>query len=274
MSSQSQITQWTDNPGTPASIQTISKRPRSSSTPEKEAEKAEKEVSNADIVKMITSLQLGIGAEFKSFKVEVAAEFKSVGFEFKGIHERVEGIHDSIQNQFGELKTEVANLSSSVSTLSQKQAELSAENAMLKEELAAIRRNIAIIEEKQRVSDEKQAAALEAEIANRDDLEAQQRRYNITISGITKLDKNEDCIRIANDFLKKLVPAHDPKTLDICHRTAGGQLICRFTSRSARDAIYAARKQLKDRTTSDYGLPGNDIKNKLYVNESLTFLRG
>ena len=93
MSSQAQITQWTDNPSTPASIHTIQKRPRANSTPEKEAEK---DVSNADIVKMITSL--GIGAEFKSFKVEVAAEFKSVELEFKGIH-------DSIQHQFGELKT-------------------------------------------------------------------------------------------------------------------------------------------------------------------------
>jgi hypothetical protein len=78
----------------------------------------------------------------------------------------------------------------------------------------------------------------------------------LNISGITQLAKDENCKAIVNKFLKLLVPSHDDNTLDICHRTAGGQLICRFTSRTARDAIYAERKQLKDKTTEMFNLPG------------------
>ena len=69
------------------------------------------------------------------------------------------------------------------------------------------------------------------------------------------------------------MPSHNPNSLDICHRTASEQLICRFTTRSARDNIYAARNQLRTMSTQDFGLPGNTIKNKIYINENLTFFR-
>ena len=139
--------------------------------------------------------------------------------EFKAVNLRID-------QQFDNLKADVGNLTASVSSLSRKQAELSAENALLKEELSAMKKSIAIIEEKQRVTVEKQNAAIQEHAAARDDIEAQQRRYNLNISGIEKLDNKENCKEIANAFLIKLVPSHDPNSLDISHRTASGQLIC------------------------------------------------
>ena len=213
----------------------------------------------SDIVSMITSMQIGITAEIKSVKSEVTEEFKAV--------------NQRIDHQFDLLKADVANLTTSVSTLSRKQADLTAENALMKEELLAIKKTIAIIEEKQRTTEEKHKAELQEQAVARDDIEAQQRRYNLNVSGIVQLDKQEDCKKMVNDFLKKLVPSHDPNSLDICHRTASGQLICRFSTRSARDNIYASRHLLRNMTTQDFGLPGNSIKNKLYINENLTFYR-
>ena len=175
----------------------------------------------------------------------------------------------TMDNQFSTMKNEFANLSSTVLNLSKKQFELSKENEELKSDVAIMKVQIAELKRK----DAERNKEVAEEVFARDELEAQQRRYNLVVSGIVKVDEDEDCKAIANAFFVKLLPSYQRRSLDICHRTASGSLICRFVTRSARDSIFALRKTLKDRTTSDFGLPNNDIKNKIYINESLTFLR-
>ena len=216
------------------------KRQRANSSPEPAAE-----VTNADIVRLMTQMQISLN---------------------KKIDEKFDDLAMRTDKQFTELKTDFGNLQATVASLTVRQQELADENRQLKAELANIKTEMKSIADNRNEAIEKEAEA-------RDDLEAQQRRYNLTISGITQLTKDENCKELVNRFLKQLVPTHDDNTLDICHRTAAGQLICRFTSRTARDAIYAERSKLRNMTTDNFNLPGNSIKNKLYINESLTFTR-
>ena len=175
---------------------------------------------------------------------------------------------NNMNNQFASLKDDIAGLKDTVAALNVKQMELMNENRDLKSEVNNLK-------EKVKGMTRDRADAAEREMHARDDIEAQQRRYNLNISGITQIGdpKKENCKELVNTFLKKLVPAHDINTLDVAHRTASGALICRFTSRTARDLIYAARKKLMNMTTAEFGLPGNNMKNRLYINENLTFHR-
>ena len=177
-------------------------------------------------------------------------------------------MNENMDKQFQSLKNDMANLQATVTALSAKQQELTAENRDLKDEINSLNAKVKTLTEDRNV-------AIEMEIHARDDLEAQQRRYNLNISGITQVGdpKKENCKEIVNAFLKQLVPSYDCSTLDVCHRTAAGALICRFTSRTARDLIYSNRKKLMHMTTNDFVLPGNNKKNKMYINDNLTFLR-
>ena len=177
-------------------------------------------------------------------------------------------MNENMDKQFQGLKNDMAGLQATVTALSAKQQELTAENRDLKAEINSLNAKVKSLTDDKNMS-------IEMEVHARDDLEAQQRRYNLNISGITQVGdpKKENCKEIVNKFLKQLVPSYECSTLDVCHRTAAGALICRFTSRTARDLIYSNRKLLMNKTTDDFGLPGNNIKNKIYINDNLTFLR-
>ena len=232
------------------------KRKRSSSEFESDRQPPT-EVSLATIVSLITTLSKDVNT-VKGIAVENTAKLdENMG---------------KLDMQFAELKHEFSSLSATVQNLSDKQFDIVKENHELKAEIAVVKQEVMDLKAK----DANRSKERDDEVAARDDLEAQQRRYNLTISGIVQQSENENCKDVANRFFSQLLPGHDHNTLDICHRTKGGELICRFATRSARDAIFKESKKkdgLRTKTTTDFGLPGNNIRNRIYVNESLTFLR-
>ena len=104
----------------------------------------------------------------------------------------------------------------------------------------------------------------------RDDLETQGRRYCLTVSGIQETE-GENCIDIIYKLYKYLNINQDKSTIDICHRTFAKHLIVRFTSCTARDALYDKRSKLKGVTAEDLGFKGTGTD--IFINESLSFAR-
>ena len=76
---------------------------------------------------------------------------------------------------------------------------------------------------------------------------------------------------MVGEFFKKLDHHFTTDCLDIAHRKKNGQIICRFTSRKARDTVYGLRRQLRNKTATEYGFKPSSPSAKLYINESLTF---
>ena len=90
-----------------------------------------------------------------------------------------------MDRQYEKLSSDFANLQATVTTMAEKQRVLTEEIVDLKKELAIVKLQV-----KNLVEHQKEATANEIEA--RDDIEAQQRRYNLNISGITQLDKDEN----------------------------------------------------------------------------------
>ena len=109
-----------------------------------------------------------------------------------------------------------------------------------------------------------------------EELQQYTRRNNLEIHGIPETT-NEN----TDDIVKKVAEAVDVEVLnsdiDISHRlpTRNEQqqpaIIVRFTRRSIRNQLYAARKKLQKKTTSDIGLHTPRQENhRIYINEQLT----
>ena len=247
-------------PSSPPTVQDPPKRKREGSDrDDTSVSNSNDELSLASIASMISALSVNVS---------------SVQDTISSVKDKVIENTNKLDTNTCELKAEIANLSVTVKNLSDKQYELMKENMELKAEIANVKSEVVNLKAVFNSKEEMRTKEIEAEIAARDDLEAQQRRYNLTISGIVKQSDSENCKDICNQLFAKLVRSYNPNQLDICHRTSAGQLICRFATRSARDEVFKqGKEQMKVKTTMDFDLPGNNIRNKIYFNESLTFLR-
>ena len=105
------------------------------------------------------------------------------------LNTNISSVKDTVASVKDELKSEFANLSTTVRDLSDKQYDLMKENLELKAEIASVRSEVVNLRAEVSSKEEIRSKEMEAEIAARDDLEAQQRRYNLTISGIVKQRK-------------------------------------------------------------------------------------
>ena len=116
----------------------------------------------------------------------------------------------------------------------------------------------------------KVSVALEAKL--RDDIDLNNRKYNLEMSGIPGFDQEDPAKPM--EYCKKMmtlvgsVMPHD--MLDVAHRKMNGGIIMRFKSRTARDEVYARRFQLKGITSHDFGFALPQKGNFIFVNESLS----
>ena len=112
---------------------------------------------------------------------------------------------------------------------------------------------------------------LEVESAKRDQLENQDRKYNLEISGVP-ITKDEDPKELVAKVMEVAGAMHGEDAIDIAHRKAAGGIIALFHSRSVRDEVYDRRFNLQGKSSLDLG-KNFTVKNDLYINESLTFDR-
>ena len=112
------------------------------------------------------------------------------------------------------------------------------------------------------------------------DLEQYSRRECVEIHGIP-LPKSTDVKENTNEIVVKIghLMGVDVKEEDISvsHRLSTSKnykgnrstpaIIAKFVRRDVKECYYRGRKKLKGRTTQDLGL---DVKNNIYINESLT----
>ena len=155
----------------------------------------------------------------------------------------------------------------SIDELKQKQVEQTSFSESLQFQVAALKDENAALTSKV----EGFESAMKAEAQSRNDLERQQRRYNLEISGIAQANDKENTFDLVADFFKKLDAHFNPDCLDVAHRKKNGSIIVRFMSRKARDTIYGMRRQVRNKSAGDYGYKPSSPSAKLYINESLTF---
>ena len=105
-----------------------------------------------------------------------------------------------------------------------------------------------------------------------DNLEQYGRRDQLEISDFP-LTKEDDTDKIITDMIEKLEVPIDRSQVDIIHRLSNNEnssIIVKFTSRTARNLFFQERTKLKDLTIADFGYtPGENSKNKIFINESL-----
>nr|XP_006823167.1 PREDICTED: uncharacterized protein LOC102803782 [Saccoglossus kowalevskii] len=113
---------------------------------------------------------------------------------------------------------------------------------------------------------------------NHNELDQYIRRENLVISGVPQTEsENTDAIALKiAQIADKNITMSD---IDVSHRIGKrkpsvgqrynppSQIIVRFTSRRARDAVYKARKNLSTVKTSSLGY---EVTNDIYINENLT----
>ena len=109
---------------------------------------------------------------------------------------------------------------------------------------------------------------LRREALARDDLEAQARRLCLNVSGFAEVEgENPKAIMYAiYDFLGI---TQDRSTVDIAHRTFSKNLIFRFSTRTARDAVYSQRRKFENIKAEELGFKSSS-KPGVYINESLS----
>ena len=115
---------------------------------------------------------------------------------------------------------------------------------------------------------------LREEERKRDALEANSRLYNLEISGLpVQNPTNDDPMSLARQVVNKVTNGSvRGDEVDVAHRKLGGpkNIILRFRSRTARDRVYAAKKNLKNMSRTNFGYATDG---DIFVNESLTFDR-
>ena len=108
---------------------------------------------------------------------------------------------------------------------------------------------------------------LEIEKVKKNQLEQYGRREMLEISGIP-VAQDENC----SDIVYKLcqITSTDIKKskIEVSHRTKNGHIIVKFKDRPSRDALFANKYNLKEKSTKDLGFSS---ENSIFINESLSF---
>ena len=108
---------------------------------------------------------------------------------------------------------------------------------------------------------------LKIEKVKRNQLEQYGRREKLEISEIP-VAQDENC----TDIMYKLcqITSTDIKKskIEVSHRTKNGDIIVKFKDRPSRDALFANKYNLKEKSTKDLGFSS---ENSIFINESLSF---
>ena len=155
---------------------------------------------------------------------------------------------DSVDQRFSQMDQKIIAMhkdqqlqNAAVDTLRKENTKLHADNAIIRAELKAV------------------VQTVKAEALKRDDLENQQRRYNVELSGFPKVE-GEDCRVVVADLMRHLGCKNGIDSVDVAHRKMSGGIIARFSTRSARDELYQRRFDLKNRKVGDIqGYQGDHI---------------
>ena len=104
---------------------------------------------------------------------------------------------------------------------------------------------------------------LEIEKVKKNQLEQYGRREMLEISGIL-VAQDENC----SDIMYKLCQITSTNITKVSHRTENGDIIAKFKDRPSRDALFANKYNLKEKSTKDLGFSS---ENSIFINESLSF---
>ena len=179
---------------------------------------------------------------------EILEQLKNITGWISGVDQKLGKLEqkvDKIESQHNEQKIVCENLL-------QANSKLETDNALIRAELQIMRRD------------------LQTEIKKRDALECHDRKFNLEFSGAPKRD-GEDPKAIVGKFMRAVGASQSIADVDIVHRKMNVELIARFCTRTARDAVYESRFNLRGKTAGDIGFNNNN--NSLFINESLTFDR-
>ena len=172
----------------------------------------------------------------------------------------IQGTVTGLTSKFDALETKVTNLSTKyeeqkaqVENLLKRNTELQQENAEIKGEMGKMRQD------------------LNVESFKRDQLENQDRKFCLEVSGVPQSD-DEDPHKLVEKVMELAGATQRAAAIDIAHRKYAGGLIVRFHSRTDRDQVYDKRFQLKGKSSLNMDMDFVE-KNDLYINESLTFDR-
>ena len=171
---------------------------------------------------------------------DIGRRVTSIDTKFDTLERKVDFISEQYENQ----KTVCDNL------LNQN-TELKLENQSIRADISAIRHD------------------LQVEIGKRDNLENQDRKYNLEFSGVPKKE-DENPKQLVNKIMKAVGVNESIDTIDIAHRKMAGGIIARFKTRTVRDEVYGKRFALVGKSSRSLGFT-EDFQ--LYINESLTFDR-
>ena len=196
--------------------------------------------------------------------VEEAVEIDEGAKRHNELLELLKGIQGSVSN----LTTRFDNLESRVNSITVKYEEQNTQiNNLLHRNTALQAENVEI-----RAEINKLRRDLDIESSKRDQLENQDRKYNLEISGVPFRRDEEPKELVAKVMGVAGAGAYGEADIDIAHRKMAGGIIVRFHSRTVRNDVYDKRFNLQGKTSLDLGL-GFTEKNDLYLNESLTFDR-
>ena len=134
-------------------------------------------------------------------------------------------------------------------------ANILAENKNLKKENILINRTLNSLHEE-----------LELEKVRRNQLEQYGRREMLEIS-VIPVAQDENCTNIAYKLCQ--ITSTDKKSkIEVSHRTKNGDIIVKFKDRPSRDALFANKYNLKEKSTKDLRFSN---ENSVFINESLSF---
>lgn len=109
-------------------------------------------------------------------------------------------------------------------------------------------------------------------LSNINDLEQYGRRAMLEIAGIPK-SKEENPEILSVTLFKSLGINVQETDIEACHRISqreNANIIVKFHSRKIRDQVLRERRQLRGKTTHDFGLNVERAPAKIFINESLT----
>ena len=106
----------------------------------------------------------------------------------------------------------------------------------------------------------------------RDDVDYNNRKYNLEMPGIPIVEKEDPSkpIQYCRKMMELVGATSSTEALDIAHRKFNGGIIMRFKTRAARDEVYDKRFNLKSVTSIDFGFAHPIKGNLIFLNESLS----
>ena len=163
---------------------------------------------------------------------------------------------ESMEKKFIEIEKSQDFQAETLDTQGSHIAKILAENKNLKKENTLINRTLNDLHEE-----------LEIEKVKRNQLEQYGRREMLEISGIP-VAQDENCTDIVYKLCQITSTDIKKSKIEVSHRTKNGDIIVKFKDRPSRDALFANKYNLKEKSTKDLGFSS---ENSIFINESLSF---